>query len=68
MEGDQGSLTRAEIGKRTQRFASLRAAQRALSELAHVSDLEAMMAQGGELLVQLQRWGDLRTVVRYGVK
>jgi hypothetical protein len=47
-------LTRAEIGKRARRFASLRAAQRALSELAHPDDLENMMAQGGELLVQLQ--------------
>jgi hypothetical protein len=54
MEPSSCSLTPQEIARRTQRFASLRAAQRALSNLARVSDLEGMMDQGGELLVQLQ--------------
>jgi hypothetical protein len=48
------SLTPEVFSKRALRFGSLRAAQRALSGLAPVSDLEAMMAQGGELLVRLQ--------------
>ena len=42
------------VQERSRRFASLRAAQRALSDLAHPGELETSLAQGSELLRRLQ--------------
>ena len=46
-----------EVKKRARRFASLRAAQRALSELAHPADLERALEHGSEILIQLRELG-----------
>jgi hypothetical protein len=54
MEMSEPVLTTAEIHRRSRRFASLRAAQRALSGSAHPSELERGIEQGRELLIQIQ--------------
>jgi hypothetical protein len=54
MEMSEPVLTTAEIHRRSRRFASLRAAQRALSGSAHPSELERAIEQGRELLIQIQ--------------
>jgi hypothetical protein len=47
------ALTAAEIQQRSSRFASLRAAQRALSELVHPAQLEQGIEQGRKILIEL---------------
>lgn len=48
------ALTALEIQKRSSRFASLRAAQRVLSELAHPAELEQTIDQSRKILIELQ--------------
>jgi hypothetical protein len=54
METCASAPTAAEIHRLARRFASLRAAQRALSASAHPSELERAVEQGRELLILLQ--------------
>jgi hypothetical protein len=51
------ALTALEIQKRSSRFASLRAAQRVLSEFAHPAELEQTIEQGRRILIELQALG-----------
>jgi hypothetical protein len=48
------ALSALEIQRRSSRFASLRAAQRALAELAHPAELEQMIERGRKILIELQ--------------
>ena len=48
------TLTASAVRSRSQRFASLRAAQRALSRSVHPSELALANQRGRELLIQLQ--------------
>jgi hypothetical protein len=62
MSGTQRSIqTAAEVRRRAERFASLRAAQRALSRAVHPSELARANEQGRELVIQIQ---ELSTRVR----
>jgi hypothetical protein len=51
------ALTALEIQKRSSRFASLRAAQRVLSEFAHPAELEQTIERGRRILIELQALG-----------
>ena len=53
-EGAEPLLTVYEIRKRVQRFASLRAAQRALNRSLHPSELALANQQGRQILIELQ--------------
>ena len=53
-EGAEPLLTIYEIRKRVQRFASLRAAQRALNRSLHPSELALANRQGRQILIELQ--------------
>jgi hypothetical protein len=53
-EGAEPILTVYEIRKRVQRFASLRAAQRALNRSLHPSELALANQQGRQILIELQ--------------
>ena len=53
-EGAEPLLTTSEIRKRVQRFASLRAAQRALNRSLHPSELALANQQGRQILIELQ--------------
>jgi len=53
-EGAEPLLTIYEIRKRVQRFASLRAAQRALNRSLHPSELALANQQGRQILIELQ--------------
>jgi hypothetical protein len=48
------ALTATDVQQRSSRFASLRAAQRALADLAHPAELEQMIDQGRKILMELQ--------------
>jgi hypothetical protein len=53
-EGAEPLLTTSEIRKRVHRFASLRAAQRALNRSLHPSELALANQQGRQILIELQ--------------
>jgi hypothetical protein len=53
MTTDSASIT-TETKRLSSRFASLRAAQRALADLAHPAELEQTLEQGREILLELQ--------------
>jgi hypothetical protein len=53
-EGAEPFLTTSEIRERVQRFASLRAAQRALNRSLHPSELALANQQGRQILIELQ--------------
>ena len=50
----EAALTTTHVRARSTRFASLRAAQRALSDLAHPAELEQMIEQARRILIALQ--------------
>jgi len=54
MEAPDSALDAREIQKRSSRFAALRSAQRALSDLAHPAELEDAIEQGRKILIELQ--------------
>lgn len=57
-EGDEPHLTTSEIRKRVRRFASLRAAQRALNRSLHPSELALANQLGRQILIELQALSD----------
>jgi len=60
------AFTATEIQELSSRFASLRAAQRALADLAHPAELEQTIEKGRKILLKLQSLGILATEASSG--